>query len=77
MLFQWTVRSVIYRNSTIIASSAVIFSFLVGFIMATKLRKQIILRKQISHRFIPIYSVRNEIVIFLLSNNFPRKLSVN
>ncbi|XP_067215213.1 synaptic vesicle glycoprotein 2C-like [Linepithema humile] len=43
MCIEWTVRPVIYRNSTIIAASAVIFSFLVGFIMTTKLRKQIIL----------------------------------
>ncbi|XP_039311886.1 uncharacterized protein LOC105195955 isoform X2 [Solenopsis invicta] len=40
---KWTINPVIYQNSTIIASSAVVFSFLVGFIMTTKLRKQIII----------------------------------
>ncbi|XP_036143143.1 synaptic vesicle glycoprotein 2B isoform X2 [Monomorium pharaonis] len=39
----WTINPDVYRNSTIIASSAVLFSFLAGFIMTTKLRKQIIM----------------------------------
>ncbi|XP_018365227.1 PREDICTED: uncharacterized protein LOC108762649 isoform X2 [Trachymyrmex cornetzi] len=43
VFFKWTIYPVIYLNSTIIASSAVIFSFLAGFIMTTKLRKQIIM----------------------------------
>ncbi|XP_011636451.1 synaptic vesicle glycoprotein 2B-like isoform X2 [Pogonomyrmex barbatus] len=42
MCFRWTINPVIYQNSTIIASSAVLFSFLTGFITTTKLRKQII-----------------------------------
>ncbi|XP_014482770.1 PREDICTED: synaptic vesicle glycoprotein 2A-like isoform X2 [Dinoponera quadriceps] len=41
--FEWTINPVIYQNSTMIASSAVVFSFLAGFIMNTKLRKQIII----------------------------------
>lgn len=41
--FKWTINPVIYQNSTVIASSAVIFSFLAGFITITKLRKQIIM----------------------------------
>ncbi|KAL0112813.1 hypothetical protein PUN28_012225 [Cardiocondyla obscurior] len=40
---RWIIRPVIYQNSTVIASSAVIFSFLVGFITTTKLRKQIVM----------------------------------
>lgn len=44
-MFQWTINPSVYQNSTIIASSAVIFSFLAGFITITKLRKQIIMRK--------------------------------
>ncbi|XP_036143144.1 putative transporter SVOPL isoform X3 [Monomorium pharaonis] len=40
---RWTINPDVYRNSTIIASSAVLFSFLAGFIMTTKLRKQIIM----------------------------------
>ncbi|XP_011863383.1 PREDICTED: solute carrier family 22 member 16-like isoform X2 [Vollenhovia emeryi] len=39
----WTINPVIYQNSTVIASSAVIFSFLAGFVTTTKLRKQIIM----------------------------------
>ncbi|KAH0948766.1 hypothetical protein HN011_004633 [Eciton burchellii] len=41
--FRWTINPAVYQNSTIIASSAVVFSFLVGFIMTTKPRKQIIM----------------------------------
>lgn len=41
--FRWTVNPAVYQNSTVIASSAVIFSFLAGFITTTKLRKQIIM----------------------------------
>lgn len=41
--FKWTINPVIYQNSTVIATSAVIFSFLAGFITITKLRKQIIM----------------------------------
>ncbi|XP_071630263.1 uncharacterized protein [Temnothorax longispinosus] len=41
--FRWTINPSVYQNSTIIASSAVLFSFLAGFIMTTKLRKQIIM----------------------------------
>ncbi|EZA50054.1 Synaptic vesicle glycoprotein 2B [Ooceraea biroi] len=41
--FRWTINPTVYQNSTIIASSAVIFSFLIGFITTTKLRKQIIM----------------------------------
>ncbi|XP_011135735.1 synaptic vesicle glycoprotein 2B isoform X2 [Harpegnathos saltator] len=41
--FEWTINPVVYQNSTIIASSAVVFSFLAGFIMNTKLRKQIVM----------------------------------
>ncbi|XP_018051675.1 PREDICTED: uncharacterized protein LOC108689428 [Atta colombica] len=43
VFFRWTTYPVIYQNSTVIALSAVIFSFLAGFIMTTKLRKQIIM----------------------------------
>ncbi|XP_050465178.1 synaptic vesicle glycoprotein 2B-like [Cataglyphis hispanica] len=41
--FEWTINPRVYQNSTTIASSAVIFSFLAGFITITKLRKQIIM----------------------------------
>ncbi|KAL6439565.1 hypothetical protein ACFW04_003988 [Cataglyphis niger] len=41
--FEWTINPRVYQNSTTIASSAVIFSFLAGFLTITKLRKQIII----------------------------------
>ncbi|EFN66476.1 Synaptic vesicle glycoprotein 2B [Camponotus floridanus] len=41
--FKWTINGVIYQNSTVIATSAVVFSFLTGFITITKLRKQIVM----------------------------------
>nr|KAF7413037.1 hypothetical protein H0235_012888 [Vespula pensylvanica] len=43
--FEWSINPVVYQNSTIIASSAVLFSFLIGFIMTTRLRKKMILCK--------------------------------
>ncbi|XP_047361449.1 synaptic vesicle glycoprotein 2B-like isoform X1 [Vespa velutina] len=41
--FEWKINPVVYQNSTIIASSAVLFGFLMGFLMTTRLRKQMIL----------------------------------
>ncbi|KAI4486811.1 hypothetical protein M0804_006181 [Polistes exclamans] len=41
--FEWKINPSVYQNSTIIASSAVLFGFLVGFIMTNRLRKRIIL----------------------------------
>ncbi|XP_020286904.1 synaptic vesicle glycoprotein 2C-like [Pseudomyrmex gracilis] len=41
--FKWTINPVIYQNSTVIALSAVLFSFLSGFITTTMLRKQIVM----------------------------------
>ncbi|XP_043504239.1 synaptic vesicle glycoprotein 2C-like [Polistes fuscatus] len=41
--FEWKINPSVYQNSTIIASSAVLFGFLVGFIMTTRLRKRIII----------------------------------
>lgn len=41
--FEWIINPAIYINSTIIASSAVLFGFLVGFVMTTTFRKNLIL----------------------------------
>ncbi|KAG7197803.1 hypothetical protein KM043_001617 [Ampulex compressa] len=38
--FEWTVRPVIYQNSTIIACSAVVFSFLISMATTTRFRKK-------------------------------------
>lgn len=60
-LFQWTINPVVYQNSTVIASSAVLFSLLAGFVTTTRLRKQILMRK-ISHRC--IYCAKPKNVLF-------------
>lgn len=39
----WTINSVIYQNSSIIATSAVLFSLLAGMISTSKLRKRVLL----------------------------------
>ncbi|XP_026672973.1 synaptic vesicle glycoprotein 2C-like isoform X2 [Ceratina calcarata] len=40
---QWTIRATVYQNSAIIASSAVVFSFLAGIITTTKFRRKLIM----------------------------------
>lgn len=67
-MFQWTINPVIYQNSTIIASSAVVFSFLAGFITTTKLRKQIIMRK-ILHCYIFILQ-KVKTAVFLYTKQY-------
>lgn len=43
--FQWKIKAVVYQNSSIIAVSAVVFSFLAGMVYTSKFRKKIIMRK--------------------------------
>lgn len=48
LILQWTISGKVYENSAIIAFSAVFFSFLVGTISTSTLRKRTILRKYCS-----------------------------
>ncbi|KAK2581246.1 hypothetical protein KPH14_008037 [Odynerus spinipes] len=41
--FEWKINPSVYTNSTIIASSAVLFGFLTGFVITTTLRKKLVL----------------------------------
>lgn len=74
-MFQWTINAVIYQNSTVIATSAVVFSFLTGFITITKFRKQIVMRKIL---YIFLFKKKKKKKLFcrlsLLDNTFFKKL---
>jgi len=72
-VFQWTINAVVYQNSTVIATSAVVFSFLTGFITITKLRKQTVMRKIL---YIFLFKKKKKLFcrLSLLDNTFFKKL---